>query len=154
MKIYIFLVFIYSTVSLGCQNGATTQGKAEQQDDIVDPVIKMPYTVEEHNPNVTLPDSLSKSGKGNAVLNVFINEKGKVEGFNLIFLRLINNDLDTLKHYKYAKHQLQSNDYSEEIRKFLPFFNDYIDGLRIVKKENVPITPNRDYLLEIPLKLE
>ncbi len=154
MRIYILLVFIYSAVSAGCQNDIQKQGQAEQSDDIIDAVIQMPYTVEEHNPNVTLPEPLSTNGKGNAVLNVLINEEGKVRGFNLIFLRLINNDLDTLKHYKYAKNLLQANDYPEEIRIFLPFFKDYVDGLRIVKKENVPIAPNEDYFLEIPLKLE
>lgn len=154
MKIYLLLVFIYSAVSVGCQNDVHKQGKKEQIDEIIDTVPQMPYTVEEQSPNVALPESLSRSGKGNAVLNVFVNEKGKTEGFNLIFLRLVNNDLDTLKHYKYANYLLQTNEYPEEIQKFLPFFKDYVDELRIVKKENVPIIPNENYILEIPLKLE
>ena len=154
MKFYIILIFIYSTVSVGCQNVEQKHSDNEQTNDIVDVSSQIPYAVEGYDPNFTLPESLSNQGKGNAVLDVFLSEKGIVEGFNLTFLKLVNNNSDTLRHYKCANHILQRIEYVNEIQAFLPLFEEYISDLKFVRKKDIPITPNSKYLMKIPLKLE
>ncbi len=154
MKFYIILIFIYSTVFIGCQNVKQKHYDNEQKNDIVDVSSKIPYAVEGYDPNFTLPESLSNQGKGNAVLDIFLSEKGIVEGFNLTFLKWVNNNSDTLRHYKYANHILQRTEYSKEIQAFLPLFKEYVSDLKFVRKKDVSITPNSKYLISIPLKLE
>jgi len=113
----------------------------------------MPYKVEGHNPVFILPDSLSKGRTGNAVLEVFLTNKGEPEGFNLTFLKLSGSKSGELKYYKYSPRILEEKDYPNDIQKFLPLFKDYLSGLTFVRDENVTLNEGSKYLITIPLKL-
>ena len=144
-KIVYVLVFLL-VVASGCQG-------QNKQDDIY-LSSPMPYKVEGHNPNFSLPESLSKGRTGNAVLEIFLSNMGEPEGFNLTFLKLSGGDSEELRYYKYSPRILEEKEYPEDVRKFLPLFKDYLSGLTIVRNENVTLNKEGKYLVKIPLKLK
>jgi len=152
MKVFIYFLSLLCFSSAGCQNNELANRKKEEKSTYLS--SPMPYTANNFKANLLLPDSLSSIGKGNALLDIFIDEKGQAEGFNLTFLKLVNSDLDTFRYYKHSSYLLKPDEYPIEIQGLIEFFGDYVSGLQIVKKENVPVSPNVKYLLRAPIKLK
>ncbi len=150
MKLYTILILVsLSFITSECQNTAHYQ--AENDVYVSSP---MPYIVEGHNPVFVLPKYLSKGRDGNAVLEVFLNTQGILEGFNITFLKLANGNEDSLRHYNYVQYILQKDEYAKEIQDFLPIFDEYISRLRFIRDENIKVDEHNKYLIKIPLHLE
>ncbi len=146
---YVLISFVI--VTNGCQ-GQNKNNKNYKSDDtyLSSP---MPYNVEGHNPDFTLPESLSKGRTGNAVIEVFLSNAGMSEGFNLTFLKLSGDNSEELRYYKYSPILLEEKEYPDDVRKFLPLFKDYLSGLTFVRDENVTLNKGSKYLIKIPLRL-
>ena len=142
----VYVLILMFVVACGCQG--------QKKQDGIYLSSPMPYRVEGHNPDFSLPESLSKGRTGNAVLEIFLSNMGKPEGFNLTFLKLSGGNSEELRYYKYSPRILEKKEYPENVRKFLPLFKEYLSGLTIVRNENVTLNEESKYLVKIPLKLK
>jgi len=134
-------------ISSGCQEN---QVKDDSSIYLSTPQV---YEVVDHKSTVTLPDSLKLGWKGNAVVEVFIGETGKKEGFNLVFFKIYSESSDTLRHYKYSSVPLNQEDYPKTLQRFIPFFSEYVENTKIERRANVKIPPNSKYMVTIPIKI-
>jgi len=141
----VYILILLLIVASGCQG----QNKPDETY-LSSP---MAYKVEGHNPDFSLPESLSKGRTGNAVIEIFLSNTGKPEGFNLTFLKLSGENSEELRYYKYTPRILEEKEYPDDVRKFLPLFKDYLSGLTFVRNENVTLNKGSKYLIKIPLQL-
>lgn len=125
---------------------------SESESDAILPVTAEipPYTASNYEKVISLPDSLS--GKGNVVLNLYLNKDESLKGFNIEFLNVINED--TIRYHKYHGHVIPVENYPLPVRVYYDFFEDIVSEIKIERKNNVVVNPNLDYFVSIPLKFE
>jgi len=113
-----------------------------------------PYSVVNYNPDYELLISLPNYDHGNLVADVFINKHGKIDGFNIKYLQLLNTSIDTFKYYKYSDKPILKKDYPDEIQIIYNEIKDYIYKLHIVEHKAFKKITKSSYILSLPVKLK
>jgi hypothetical protein len=153
MRLYMLSILaLFINITVACQGQEQKKGTKKSKEIYVSSPI--PYEVVGHKKIFNLSDSLSKGRKGHAGLEVFLSNEGKVEGFNLTFLKLTDASIDSIRHYNYSQQILEREEYPKKVQEFLPIFEEYISGLKFVRKENISLSKESEYMLNIPLKLQ
>lgn len=124
----------------------------ENNNKTIDPVKPSPYKVLRDNPYVVLPDSLGgEKYKGFA----FVEGQIVDSTLRVIHVRIMKLKLQTTEGENYIDYYygIDSTDNSGDIKKmkpFLPFFEDYLNSLKIERVEGVK--PENSNIITLPIK--
>lgn len=124
----------------------------ENNNKTIDPVKPSPYKVLRDNPYVVLPDCLGgEKYKGFA----FVEGQIVDSTLRVIHVRIMKLKLQTKEGENYIDYYygIDSTDNSGDIKKmkpFLPFFEDYLNSLKIERVEGVK--PENSNTITLPIK--
>ncbi len=145
MKALVILIVTASIVTGSCQDrsdGATS-------DDEIYLSTPSPYKIVHFENTWSLPDSLAHGVNGNAVVDLFLDKDGKINGMNLKLLKI-----DSSRHYAYSPRPKAMKDYPNWVANFLPFVAEKVNELGIERNETVNLDPKAKYLVTLPVKLK
>jgi hypothetical protein len=138
-SIIIFNGLLLVLFLLSCQGQKVKKNKgvvnqvSDTSSNVIDSIEIWPFEIKRKTMYSVLPDSLGgKKAKGIAGLSVNINEKGKVEFFTIIKLSIIKGDRQLIDFCCGNSAFVARKDYPSNILRYYPFFEKYVDSLKIV----------------------
>ena len=138
----IILIYISSFFLFACN--------VRMNNPVVQPTFTSPFQIVQEEPYVILPDSLGRDSlSGSAIL------EGRIKDNSLYIsdIRIMRLDLTSIgenrnvMNYYYG---IDSLEYAKEffrMKKFIPFFEEYFNSLKVIKLDDREIS--RDYVLTI-----
>ena len=140
------ILIIGLSFSIGsCQQSEISRG--EKQDLYLS--APSPYKVINFDNKWLCPDSLKSDGIINAVIDLFLNNKGKVEGMNLKLLKM-----DSLKYFEYSDKPKTLIEYPDWVKRFIPFITEQVSEIQIERDKEIKLNPKTKYLITLPVKLK
>jgi hypothetical protein len=124
----------------------------EKNNETIDPVKPSPYKVLRDNPYVDLPDSLGgEKYKGFAFVEGQIADSTlKVIHVRIMKLKLQTTEGGTYIDYYYGIDSTNNAGDIKKMKQFLPFFEEYLNSLRIERVEGVK--PENSNIITLPIK--
>ena len=136
MKLYlVFFAFLCITF-LPCCHHQTNEKRTPCE-------LLQPYYAKTVTDSVFLPDSLGgRSVYGRIYIKVFFNKRGKLENFNVVDIKLWENNQQLLHVYKPGsslKKFAPKKDYTEEeILRYYDFIEYYVNNLVVFYHDSIP----------------
>ena len=137
---------------INCFNCNTISRINNYSNEITDPVFKPPFKVDGFENEIVLPDSLSMYKNGRIDLLVIVNDSIQVDGYNIIYLNLLEDESDSLVYYNYSTKIIPKDKYPNEIRKFIPFIDEIVQKIKIIKVDSV--AHGTKFGLRLPMKVK
>ncbi len=95
----------------------------------------MPFKIKEQKDCIDIKES-----KGASVLGLFISKNGTVKGFNILQLRVVKENSDTLVNYAEMKYEhLSYDDYPDKVKVYYPFVEEFVNALLLEVKKDLEV---------------
>ena len=137
--IFLYMVIISFGLIFDCSESKNNKGVVEDSSDtIIDQFPeKPPFNIK--RPSNKLPDSLGgNSCNGYVALKVNMNDKGKILDYEIVSLKVKNNQNEYLINYLETG-KMKNNDYPPEVRRYTNWVSEYLHKMVIEPKLNVEI---------------
>lgn len=123
--------------------------KAQVNKEIVHPMEPSPYKFLRDNPYVDLPDSLGgETYKGFAfVEGVIVDSTLRITNVKVMKLKLQKTDGEGYIDYYIG---IDNEEEVKKMKQFVPFFEEYLNSLKIVRIKGVE--PSRNNIITLPIK--
>lgn len=124
----------------------------EKNNEIIDPVKPSPYKIIRDNPYVVLPDSLG-GGKYRGFAFVegqIVDSTLSVTHIKVMKLNLQTADGQSYIDYYYGIDSTDNKENIDKVKQYLPFFEKYLNSLKIEKIEGVD--PKGSNIITLPIK--
>ena len=133
------MVFLFS-----CQEHRVTKNErvvnqdSDYSSNVIDIFEPWPFQIKRKTMYSVLPDSLGgKKAKGMAALSVNINEQGKIKIFTIIKLSIFEGEKQIIDFFGADSAFKLKKDYPSNVLRYYPFFEKYVNSLKIVPVEGV-----------------
>jgi len=151
MKILITLLMVIGLLLSNCR-AQDKSGNSEQKTFVQSPTA---YMLDRDKMFTMLPDTLGGASlQGFALLEVYIDDDGKLLGYNLLKLSLKNTEGKEKVSF-YNPEKPDSNDakaiikkrgsYPLEVKRYCKFIESYIEKIKFKRDENVEVRPVNDF---------
>ena len=136
-------LWIYSCIILfgytSCGGQDKNDGKIDNTEEYTDVTSPSPFEFKRDNMLVLLPDSLGGSNvTGFAVLEVSISNEAHIEDYNIMKLVVNRANKTPIIDYYYGKGNIYDEVfYPNEVKKYYPFFGDYLKSLHLSKNPGI-----------------
>lgn len=127
--------------------------KAQERSESIDPIKPSPYKIIRDTPYVTLPDSLGAGiYRGIAFIEGRIDSTLHISNIRIMKLQLETYSGEIFIDYYYGMDEGKSELYTDNAKRYLPFFKQYFNSLEI--EENKEVVSENMNMITLPLKFK
>jgi len=143
MKLFNYIIITaFALLTFSCYGQKNNNSHISKNDtitEIIDPIEKMPFSIERDSVYLRIPDSLGVNQKGFAVLGFLINDKSKIENIKILRLHIKENDIVLIDYTQDLQNTEYDTNNKMKIQRYYQLLEDYTKTLKIIKtSENVP----------------